>query len=165
MKIAVITGASSGIGVEFAKATLSSHPFIDEIWVLARREDRLLELKDLLGDKIRPIAMDITDTVAIENYKKLLTEENAEVSLLINNAGFGRLGNFDELKAEDNAAMVRLNCEALTLMSAVTLPFMTRGSEIINVCSIASFAPITSMALYSSTKASVMTLLRALRVE
>ena len=165
MKIAVITGASSGIGVEFTKHTLKTRPFIDEIWVLARREDRLLELKAQLGDKIRPVAMDITDTGAMENYKKLLTDENAEVSLLINNAGFGKLGNFDELKAEDNAAMVRLNCEALTLMSAVTLPFMKAGGEIINVCSIASFAPNIRMAVYSSTKAFVMSLSRAIRAE
>ena len=165
MKIAVITGASSGIGVEFAKQTLATRPFVDEIWVLARREERLLELKTLLGDKIRPIAMDITDQEAVENYKKLLADNKAEVMLLINNAGFGKLGNFDQLRAEDNAAMVRLNCEALTLMSAVTLPFMPSGSEIINVCSIASFAPNTRMAVYSSTKAFVMSLSRAMRVE
>lgn len=165
MKIAVITGASSGIGIEFAKETLSSRPFIDEIWVLARREERLIELREQLGSKIRPIPMDITDTQAIENYKKLLGDQKAEVALLINNAGFGKLGNFDELKPEDNAAMVRLNCEALTLMSAVTLPFMTAGSEIINVCSIASFAPNIRMAVYSSTKAFVMSLSRAMRSE
>ena len=165
MRIAVITGASSGIGVEFAKHTLSLHSELDEIWVIARRAERLAELKAALGEKIRPISFDITDSEAIKGYQQLLKAKNSEVKLLINNAGFGRLGNFDELSPEDNAAMVRLNCEALTYMTAVTLPFMQNGGEIINVCSIASFAPNTRMAVYSSTKAYVMSLSRAMRIE
>ena len=165
MKIAVITGASSGIGIEFAKHTLNLHSDLDEIWLIARRAERLGEVKNQLGEKIRTVSFDITDTDAVKAYSELLKAKNAEVKLLINNAGFGKLGNFDELSAEDNAAMVRLNCEALTYMSAVTLPFMPNNSEIINVCSIASFAPNTRMAVYSSTKAYVMSLSRAMRVE
>ena len=122
MKIAVITGASSGIGIEFARHTLNLYSELDEIWIIARRVDRLALVKEELGDKIRTIALDITDSDAIDGYKTLLKAKNADVKLLINNAGFGKLGNFDELSAEENAAMVRLNCEALTLMSAVTLP-------------------------------------------
>lgn len=165
MKIAVITGASSGIGVEFAKHTLNLYPELEEIWLIARRAERLGEVKNSLGEKIRTVSFDITDNDAVKAYSELLKAKNAEVKLLINNAGFGRLGNFDELSAEDNAAMVRLNCEALTYMTAVTLPFMPDCSEIINVCSIASFAPNTRMAVYSSTKAFVMSLSRAMQVE
>ncbi len=164
MKIAVITGASSGLGVEFAKAVLQSRE-LDEIWVIARREERLAELKNQLGDKFVPVVADITNQDAIKNYVKLLKENNADVKLLINNAGFGKLGNFDALSPADNTAMVRLNCEALTDMTAVTLPFMSDGGEVINTCSIASFAPNTRMATYSSTKAYVMSLSRALRIE
>ncbi len=164
MNIAVITGASSGLGYEYAKAVLAAREF-DEIWVLARREDRLAELKKELGDKIVPVVADITDTLALNRYVDLLKEKNADVKLLINNAGFGKLGNFDELTLEHNAAMVRLNCEALTAMTAATLPFMSDDGEIINTCSIASFAPNTRMAVYSSTKAYVMSLSRALRIE
>lgn len=165
MKIAVITGASSGIGIEFTKHTLNLYPELDEIWIIARRADRLAEVKNTLGDKIRTINFDITDTDAINGYSELLKAKNAEVKLLINNAGFGKLGNFYEISADDNAAMVRLNCEALTRMSAVTIPFMPTDSEIVNVCSIASFAPNTRMAVYSSTKAFVMSLSRAMRIE
>lgn len=165
MNIAVITGASSGIGIDFAKHTLNLYPNLDEIWVIARRADKLGEVKEALGDKIRTVSFDITDSEAVKAYGELLKAKSAKVMLLINNAGFGRLGNFDELSPEDNAAMVRLNCEALTYMSAVTLPFMPDGGEIINVCSIASFAPNTRMAVYSSTKAYVMSLSRAMRVE
>lgn len=165
MNIAVITGASSGLGKEFARQVKRQYPALDEIWVIARRRERLEELKAELGEKIRPVALDITDTAALGKYTALLKETGAEVRLLINNAGFGKLGNFDTLSTEDNAGMVRLNCEALTVMTSITLPFMPRESEIINTCSIAAFAPNTRMAVYCSTKAYVMSLSRCLRSE
>ena len=160
MNIAVVTGASSGLGREYAKVLYESRTDLDEIWVIARREDRLQELQSELGSTVIPVAFDITDDSSVEKYVK-----QATVKLLINNAGFGKLGNFDELSLQENTRMVRLNCEALTAMTAATLPFMNKRSEIINSCSIASFAPNTRMAVYSSTKAYVMSLSRALRVE
>ena len=165
MNIAVITGASSGLGWEYAKEVYNTRTDLDEIWVIARRKDRLQELQDELGSTIIPVAFDITDAQSVENYIALLKEKNATVKLLINNAGFGKLGNFYELSLQENAAMVRLNCEALTTITSATLPFMSKKSEIINSCSIASFAPNTRMAVYSSTKAYVMSLSRALREE
>lgn len=165
MNIAVITGASSGLGWEYAREVYTSRAELDEIWVIARREERLKELQSELGSTVVPIAFDITDPQAIKNYVSLLKEKNVTVKLLINNAGFGKLGNFDKLSLEENAAMVRLNCEALTAMTAATLPFMNEHSEILNSCSIASFAPNTRMAVYSSTKAYVMSFSRALREE
>jgi len=165
MNIAVITGASSGLGWEYAKAIYATRTELDEIWVIARREDRLNELQAELGNTVIPVAFDITDPQAVEDYAKLLKDKGATVKLLINNAGFGKLGDFDELSLQENTAMVRLNCEALTAMTAATLPFMNEHSEIINSCSIASFAPNTRMAVYSSTKAYVMSLSRALRLE
>lgn len=165
MNIAVVTGASSGLGREYTKALYETRADLDEIWVIARRKDRLLDLQAELGSTVVPVAFDITDSFAIEEYAKLLKSKNATVKLLINNAGFGKLGNFDELSVQDNTGMVCLNCEALTAMTAATLPFMDRNSEIINSCSIAAFAPNTRMAVYSSTKAYVMSLSRALRIE
>ena len=165
MNIAVITGASSGLGWEYAKAIYETRADLDEIWVIARREERLRELQAELGSTVIPVAFDITDPQSVEEYCNLLKDKSATVKLLINNAGFGKLGNFDELSLQENTAMVRLNCEALTAMTAATLPFMNEHSEIINSCSIASFAPNTRMAVYSSTKAYVMSLSRALRLE
>lgn len=165
MNIAVVTGASSGLGREYAKVLYESRTDLDEIWVIARREDRLQELQSELGSTVIPVAFDITDDSSVEKYVKLLKDKQATVKLLINNAGFGKLGNFDELSLQDNTRMVRLNCEALTAITAATLPFMNERSEIINSCSIASFAPNTRMAVYSSTKAYVMSLSRALRAE
>ena len=165
MKIAVITGASAGLGTEFVRAAIKMRPDLEEIWVIARRGERLQELKKELGEKIRPLALDITDTAAQEEYTALLKDADAKVVLLINNAGFGKLGSFDELTSEENGGMVRLNCEALTVWSSITLPFMPDGSEIINSCSIASFAPNIRMAVYCSTKAYVMSLSRCMRAE
>lgn len=165
MNIAVITGASSGLGWEYAKAVYETRTDLDKIWVIARREERLQELKSKLGDKIIPVAFDITDPQSVEDYAQMLKDKNATVKLLINNAGFGKLGYFDELSFLENTRMVQLNCEALTAMTATTLPFMNEKSEIVNTCSIASFAPNTRMAVYSSTKAYVMSLSRALRLE
>lgn len=165
MKIAVITGASSGLGTEYAKAVDKQRPDIDEIWLLARREDKLLEVASLLKTKTRTVKCDITNNDQLNDFVALLKSENAEIKLLINNAGFGKLGYFYDISTTDNAGMIRLNCEALTVMTSIALPFMKEQSEIINTCSIASFAPNSRMAVYSSTKAFVMSFSRALRAE
>lgn len=165
MNIAVITGASSGFGKEFALEIDKNRPEIEEIWLLARRKERLEEVAKELKKPTKILSLDITDPKSLKEYTQTLESVNGNVSLLVNNAGFGKLARFDEISPEDNSAMVRLNCEALTYMTAITLPFMKMGGEIINTCSIASFAPNTRMAVYSSTKAFVLSLSKALRVE
>lgn len=165
MKIAVITGASSGLGEEYALKIDKMRSDIDEIWLIARREERLNALAKKLKCKSRTLALDITKEEAVQEYVTLLTASGAEVKILINNAGCGKLGNFDSMPYSDSRVMVSLNCEALTVMTSVTLPFMKEGGEILNSCSIASFAPNTRMAVYSSTKAYVMSFSRALRNE
>lgn len=165
MNIAVITGASSGLGKEYAFETARTRDNIDEIWLIARREDKLKEVSETMSKRVRIIPLDITKEECIKEYTALLKEVKPEVSLLINNAGFGRLGDFDSINTEDNGGMVKLNCEALTVMTSVTLPYMSKGGEIINSCSIAAFAPNTRMAVYCSTKAYVLSLSKALRRE
>ena len=165
MKTAVVTGASSGLGTEFVKAIIRDRRDIEKIIVIARRADRLNELKAKLGDIISPLPLDLTSDGFGEKLAEALGREDTELTLLINNAGFGKLGDFCDISTEDNALMVRLNCEALTRVASICLKFMKAGGEIINTCSIASFAPNTRMATYSSTKAYVMSLSRALREE
>lgn len=165
MKIAVITGASSGLGEQFALKVDKLRSEIEEIWIIARRRERLEFLSERLTKKTRILAFDVTNEKALAEYAELLKASSADVRLLINNAGFGKLGNFDEISPSDNAGMVRLNCEALTVITSLTLPFMSEGAEILNSCSIASFAPNIRMAVYSSTKAYVMSFSRALRSE
>lgn len=165
MKIAVITGASSGLGEQFALKIDVLRPEIEEIWLIARRKEKLLELSKKINKKVRVLVLDVTKDECLYEYVEQLKETGAQVQILINNAGFGRLGDFDTISKDDNAGMVRLNCEALTVMTSLTLPFMDKGAEILNSCSIASFAPNTRMAVYSSTKAYVMSFSRALRSE
>ena len=164
MNTAVITGASSGLGKEYVYSLLKSRPDIDRIFIIARREDRLKEIAEA-SPKIVPVCMDLTSPDFAEKYREALTQNNADVKILINNAGFGKLGFFEDITAKENAGMVRLNCEAFTVVAYETLKFMKSGAEIINTCSIASFAPNTRMTVYCSTKAYVMSFSRALREE
>lgn len=164
MKTAVITGASSGLGKEYVYSLLKSRLDIDQIFIIARREDRLKEIAEI-SPKIVPVPMDLTNPDFAEKYRKILSKSGADVKILINNAGFGKLGLFEDIPVQENAGMVRLNCEAFTVVAYETLKFMKEGAEIINICSIASFAPNTRMAVYCSTKAYVMSFSRALREE
>lgn len=166
MNIAVITGASAGLGTEYVKAVADTYPTLDEIWILARRKEKLEEIANkILTVKCRSIVCDVTNSDDLMSYKEMLNDFSANVKILVNNAGFGKLGIFDEISQESSVNMIRLNCEALTVVTAVTLPFMKPLSQIINVSSIASFVPNARMAVYSSTKAYVTSFSRALREE
>ena len=163
-KIAMITGASSGLGVEYYKAI--QNEALDEIWIIARRENKLHEIAEQLGKiKTRVIPMDITLDSSIAQLKEMLDCEKPDVKFLINNAGSGVIGNLDEADYRKQGFMVDLNVRALTEITVVTLPFMSERSYIINTCSIASFVPNARMTVYSSTKAYVMSFTKALRYE
>jgi short-subunit dehydrogenase len=164
MKIAVITGASSGMGREFV-SQLSRQQSFDEIWVIARRIERLNEIKEEMGDIIRPIALDLTNEDCIAEYKAMLERENPEVAVLVNASGFGKFGTFTDMKLDDLYGMVDLNSRSLVGMTYVTLPFMKEGSCIYQVDSLSSFQPVPYIATYGATKAFVLSFSRALNVE
>ena len=163
MNIAIVTGASSGLGVEYIKE-LDKMGF-DELWIIARREQRLKEIATDCSTECRVLALDMSLESAQEEFKNILTEIDPNVKLLINNAGFGKLGYFEEIDSTSTSGMVRLNCEALTMFTHTTIPFMKHGAEIINISSIASFVPNARMTVYCSTKAYVTSFSRALRYE
>ena len=108
LKIAVITGASSGLGREYAFAAAQRYNDIDELWLIARREENLRKTAEQISRRVRIIPLDITESESIKKYTAILEEEKPEIALLINNAGFGRLGNFDALSPADNGGMVRI---------------------------------------------------------
>jgi len=164
MKIAVITGASSGMGREFAKRIEASEHF-DEIWVIARRRERLLELADELTTKTRCLALDLTDKESLEEYKALLERESPEVAVLVNGSGFGKFGAFCDLSLEDQLDMIDLNDKALVAMTYLTLPFMKKGGRIYQIDSLSSFQPVPYIGVYGATKAFVLSFSRALGVE
>ncbi|MBR0114196.1 MAG: SDR family NAD(P)-dependent oxidoreductase, partial [Firmicutes bacterium] len=127
MKIAVITGASAGIGRELVLAVDKAKD-LDEIWVIARRRERLEELKTLCRTKILPIPLDLTRNTSIEEYRAFLIMEKPEIKLLINGAGFGVFGPFEERSINDQLDSLRLNVIALTAMCYASLPYMKKGS-------------------------------------
>ncbi len=166
MNICVITGASSGLGREFFRAVLKDRPEIDEIWIIARRRERLEALaREASPKNVRVLALDVTNEEDISSYKSLLEELSPNVSLLINNAGAGKIGNVWELDYAYQGGTVSLNCRSMVEISAITIPYMSKGSQIINTCSIASFVPTPRMTVYSSTKAFVLSFSKGLRVE
>lgn len=166
MKTAIITGASSGLGIEFARALKKRYSDIESFWLIARRKDRLTAVAKELGeDRCLILPLDLTENSAFSELDDLLKETKPEILYLINNAGSGKLGDFKDLSAKESRIQIELNCVGLTLMTRLCLPYMKRGSEIINISSIASFAPNTGMAVYSSTKAYVTSFSRSLREE
>lgn len=164
MNIAIITGASSGIGVEFFKQMQKEA--LDEVWVIARRESKLTEICEKYGKiRHRVLPMDITNPEKLLQLSAILKEEKPNVRFLFNNAGFGVHGDLDQADYVAQGKMVDLNVRALTEITTITLPYMSKGSCIINTCSIASFVPNPRMTVYSATKAYVMSFTKSLRFE
>lgn len=163
--IIIITGASSGIGQEFSLQIDTAFSNIDEIWLIARRKERLEEVARVMEHTTRLIVMDVADEYAMEDLEKLLAESGAVVRMLINAAGFGLIGDFLDLSLEEQSEMLLVNCEGLTKMTYLTLPYMARGSRIIQLASGAAFLPQAGFAVYAASKAYVLSLSRALNSE
>ena len=163
-KIAVITGASSGMGREFVKALDRQQKF-DEIWVIARRRDRLEALASEVNAPIRPLALDLSKQGDIGVYADLLSHEKPHVSVLVNAAGFGKFKAFAELSLDEQLAMIDLNDKALVAMTYHTLPYMTEGDCIYQLGSLSSFQPVPYINVYGASKAFVLSFSRALNVE
>ncbi len=160
-KIAVITGASSGMGRRFAE-TVNEFGAFDEIWAIARREERLEELKKTAPFPVRAIPMDLTDPASYDRYAAMLRDGEAQVGLLVNASGFGKFDAVMESPLETNLNMVDLNCKAVMALCQLTVPFMPEGSRIINIASVAAYQPIPYINVYAATKALVLYYSRAL---
>ena len=160
MKIAVVTGASSGIGREFVYAI--DKEAIDEIWVIARRKDRLEELKGKCSHPVRTLALDLAREESIGEYRKLLEKEKPEIHLLVNAAGFGVFGPFAESDLEKLLESAKLNALSLTAMCHVCLPYMKAGDSIINMGSNSAWQPVPYQAIYGASKSYVLNFSRAL---
>ncbi len=163
-KIAVITGASSGMGRDFVKMIGERERF-DEIWAIARRLERLESLSEECDMKIKPISLDLTDNSAFEKYEKMLSEENVDVSLLVNCSGYGKFGRYDDIEMHDKMGMIDLNCKALVKITELTLPYMSSGAHIIELDSLSSFQPVPYIGVYGATKAFVLSYSRSLNRE
>ena len=164
-KVAVITGASSGMGREFANLIDRELTCIDEIWLIARRRDRLEEVRDEIHKPSLIICSDVSEDSFADYYRKMLKQERAGIKLLINCAGYGIIGSVAETGYDVSVGMVKTNCEGLTTVTQLSLPYMLEKSRIINLASSAAFLPQPDFAIYAASKSYVLSFSRALNVE
>lgn len=166
MKIAIVTGASSGMGRE-AVIQLADRfgGGLGEIWAVARRADRLEELRGQVPVTLRILPLDLQKPEALEELSWQLKQQKPDVKILVNAAGYGKTGTVGSIAGEEETGMVRLNCEALCGVTSAVLPYMSRESRIIQFASAAAFLPQPGFAVYAATKAFVLSYSQALNSE
>jgi uncharacterized protein len=166
---ALVTGASSGIGVDLARQLAQRG---HNVVLVARRADRLeavaAELAQAHGVRAEALACDLIDPDATDALPGRVEALGLEVSILINNAGYGSAGQFSELEVRSEAEMVRLNCEAVVRLSGAYVPKLVAregGGAILVVASSAGMQPIPGQATYAATKAFALSFAEALHTE
>ena len=164
MGIAIITGASSGMGRQFVLQLSKAEKF-DEIWVIARRKERLEALKSEVDAPIVPVPLDLTLPESYKVYENLLAEKKPQVSVLVNCSGFGKFGTYEQIPLSESLSMIDLNCKALVALTELTLPYMKEGSKIVELDSLSAFQPVPYLNVYGATKAFVLSYSRALNKE
>lgn len=164
MRIAVITGASSGLGREYVKLAAREGVY-EEIWLIARNAKRMEKLSERLKVKTRVLSYDLASTESMKDYKELLQEVKPEIGLLVCCAGLGKVGYVEDLSLDETNAIVDVNCKSAIDMTLLSLPYMTRGSRIMEICSVAAFFPLQGMAIYAASKAFIYSYSRALACE
>ncbi len=168
MRIAVITGASSGMGREFVRQIPHFYQGLDELWVIARRKERLTALKSICPIPIRIFAGDLTEEEFYIGLKAQLSKLRPDIRMLVNAAGFGKTGTVEDIYAKESGAqekMIWLNCNALTKMIFMCMPYLSKGSRILNLSSAAAFCPQPRFAVYAASKSYVLSFSRALSGE
>lgn len=167
-KVALITGASGGIGMEYAKRLASSG---SHVILVARSKKKLERLADELSNtyniKAYALNLDLSKANAVSILAEQINELNLNVDILINNAGFGTHGRFEDISSEKEKEMVNLNITTLVGLTHKFLPYMQQQKEgiIVNVASLGAFQPIPYMATYVATKAFVLSFTEALYAE
>ncbi|WP_404352420.1 SDR family NAD(P)-dependent oxidoreductase [Caproicibacterium sp. XB2] len=165
MQIAIVTGASSGLGREFVRQISETEP-LDEIWVIARRETRLQQLAaEISSVQVRPVALDLTHQKSLQQLQALLQREKPDIRILVNAAGFGKMGSYADISRCDCDGMIDLNCRAAVDMTMLALPYMRKGARILEICSTAGFQPLPGLGVYAASKAFLLRYSRALRWE
>jgi short-subunit dehydrogenase len=162
-RIALITGASAGLGIDFARQLAANGK---RLVLVARRKERLDQLAAELGNA-RAVAIDLSDAGAADRLLADIAAHGEQVELLVNNAGFGLTGRFAELDGKRQRQMIDLNCGTLVELAHAVLPGMIerKSGAILNVASTAAFQPGPGMAVYFATKAFVLSFSEALHEE
>jgi uncharacterized protein len=164
---ALVTGASSGIGAEFARQLASRG---HGVFLIARREDRLRDLAAEIerdhGVRAEVWAGDLADEAAWEKLPAVVSERGLQVAILVNNAGFSTVGDVHS-NPDRQLGMIRVNCEALVALTTAFLPGMVERGQgaVINVASVASFQPIPAQTVYAASKAFVRSFTEGISAE
>ena len=164
-KVIIVTGASSGMGKEFIIQILKKEPNIDEIWAIARSEDRLKKIKEETSSKIVPISLDLSKENDLLKYNERLEKEKPNVIILANCAGFGTFDHSENIDTSIKLNMIDLNVKAPVALIDYTLPYMESNSKIMNIASCAGFQPIPYINDYAATKSFLLSYSRALNKE
>lgn len=162
-RIAIVTGASQGIGREFVKQLSTRN--VDEIWAIARNKEKLELLREEFGDKIISVPKDLTVSGELYRLREMLEKEKPVVAWLINNAGTAKMGAYGDFQIEEIETGINLNCRAVVVLCTMCIPYMEQGSRILNISSAASFQPMPYLNLYAASKVFVRYYSRALYVE
>ena len=168
MKIAIVTGASSGMGREFVRQLGYFYKNLDEIWVIARRKERLEALAKESRVPLRIFAGDLQKKKVYKELRDALEKELPDLRMLVNSAGFGKSGSVEEISSEKfriQTDMVDVNCRSLTRMTLLCLPFLRAGSRIVNLASASAFCPQPYFSVYAATKSYVLSFSRSLGEE
>lgn len=165
MNIIIITGASSGMGLEFALQLDGIFDKIDEIWLIARRKQEMLNAAQRMRNNTRVLDIDLTNSAHIDKFERLLEEKKPVIRMLVNCAGYGIMGDFAKGGRVQHLGMIDLNCHALTEMTHICIPYMKKNSRIIQLASSAAFLPQPDFAVYAASKSYVYSFSRALARE
>ncbi len=169
MKTVIITGASSGLGAEFARR-LAKKKETEAVWLIARRADKLEAVASELQAarpelSIRTLSLDLSTEEAITKYAACLAEEKPEVRYLVCAAGFGKIGSNLEIPRSELDKMVLLNVKGAMDVTHETLAYMGKKSRILEICSTSAFQPMGHLSVYAATKAFLLSYSRSLRFE
>ena len=161
MRVAIITGATGGIGSEFCRALDEQN--LDAMFILGRNVESLRTIADELQTHVCITTMDLSDRQALQEFCESLSKQNLDVRFLVNCAGFGTFGELSDQNGGETTGMVDVNIIALTELSRVCIPMMGRGSDIIQVCSASAYLPLPGLGVYAATKAYVRSFTESLQ--
>lgn len=165
MSIVIITGASSGMGYEMALQLDRVFQKTDEFWLIGRNMDKLNEIKGRIRNNAKCFSMDFLKDESFVQFEEILKIESPKVRMLVNAAGFGLIGNAEDIPWNEQAEMVRVNCEALTKLTTICIPYFVKNARVIQFASSASFLPQPGFAVYAASKAYVDSYSKALSQE
>lgn len=160
--IAIVTGATGDIGEAFVAALKDE---VDEIWAVGRSEERLQALCRTYGDGIVPIRADLARTEEVMALCERIEREKPQIRYLVNNAGVARMAPVAAFSLEEIGDTVEVNMKTATLLCRAAIPYLGKGSYILNVASASAFQPNPYIALYSASKSYLLSFTRSLNVE